>query len=213
MARVGFDPAREDLYGLLTAVVAPRPVAWVASRSPVGVANLAPHSFFNVACVRPPVLQFSSVGRHDTLRNVEATGEFVVHPVTEPLLDLANATGTRFPREVGEFDALDIEREPSDVVAVPRVAAAPVAIECRLHSTVLLGDSTVVFGTVVHVAVASEVMRDGRVEPYALRPAARLAGIAWALLGDEVRIPRRSYEEWQRDGAATRGPSPTRCHP
>ena len=207
MARVGFDPAEEDIYGLLTAVVAPRPVAWVATRSPAGVENLAPHSFFNVACVRPPVLQFSSVGRHDTLRNVEATGELVVHPVTEALLEQANASGTRFPREIGEFDALGIEREPSEVVSVPRVAAAPVAIECRLHSTVLLGDSTVVFGTVVHIAVTPEVMRDGRVEPYALRPVARLAGTAWALLGEEVRIPRRTYEEWQREGPARRSAS------
>ncbi len=185
-------------------MVTPRPVAWVASRSRQGVENLAPHSFFNVACARPPVLQFSSVGRKDTLRNVEATREFVVHPVTEGLLDLANATSTDFPRDLGEFDALDIAREAGHVVSVPRVAAAPVAIECRLHSTVLLGDSTVVFGSVVHVAVSPEVMRDGRVEPYALRPAARLAGIAWSLLGEEVRIPRRSYEHWRREGSPTR---------
>jgi flavin reductase (DIM6/NTAB) family NADH-FMN oxidoreductase RutF len=202
--RVDLRPEDGDLYGLLTAVVVPRPVAWVASRSAGGVDNLAPHSFFNVACARPPVLQFSSVGRKDTLRNVEATREFVVHPVTEPLLDLANASGTNFPGDVGEFDALGIEREPSAAVAVPRVAAAPVALECRLHSTVGLGDSTVVFGSVVHVAVAPGVMRDGRVDPYALRPAARLAGIAWALLGDEVRIPRRSYEEWRREGPGER---------
>ena len=168
--------------------------------------NLAPHSFFNVACARPPVLQFSSVGRKDTLRNVEATREFVVHPVTEGLLDLANASGSRFPRDLGEFAALEIEREPSDVVSVPRVAAAPVAIECALHSTLLLGDSTVVFGSVTHVSVAPEVMRDGRVEPYLLRPAARLAGIAWALLGEDVRIPRRSYEQFQAEGPATRTP-------
>jgi flavin reductase (DIM6/NTAB) family NADH-FMN oxidoreductase RutF len=179
----------------------------VASRSADGVDNVAPHSFFNVACARPPVLQFSSVGRKDTLRNVEATREFVVHPVTEGLLELANATATDFPREVGEFDALEIEREPSAVVAVPRVAVAPVALECRLHSTVLLGDSTVVFGSVVHVAVAPEVLGDrGRVDPYLLRPAARLAGPAWALLGEEVRVARRTYAQWRADGPARREP-------
>ncbi len=181
-------------------------MAWVATRSADGVDNLAPHSFFNVACQTPPVLQFSSVRRKDTLVNVEATREFVVHPVTEDLLDLANASGTAFPPDVGEFDALGIEREASAVVGVPRVAAAPVAIECRLHSTVLLGDSTVVFGTVEHVAVRPDVMRAGRVEPYLLRPAARLAGVAWSLLGDEVRIPRRTYEQWREQGAATREP-------
>jgi len=80
--RTTFDP--DDLgarrfYRLLTAVVVPRPIAWVSTVSAEGVHNLAPHSFFTVACVEPPVIQFTSVGRKDSLRNVEATGEFVVN--------------------------------------------------------------------------------------------------------------------------------------
>ena len=41
------DPATvapRALYGLLTSIVVPRPIAWVSSVGPNGVANVAPHS-------------------------------------------------------------------------------------------------------------------------------------------------------------------------
>ena len=74
-----------DFYAVLNAVVVPRPIAWVSTRSVDGVLNLAPHSFFTVSCVQPPMVQFTSVGRKDSLVNVEATGEFVVNFAAEPL--------------------------------------------------------------------------------------------------------------------------------
>ncbi|MGZ8750397.1 MAG: flavin reductase family protein, partial [Pseudonocardia sp.] len=77
--RTVFDPADPDIrcYPLLTALVVPRPIAWVTTVSGDGTANLAPHSFFTVACANPPIVSFTSVGEKDTLRNVEETGEFV----------------------------------------------------------------------------------------------------------------------------------------
>ena len=72
------DVGPRQFYKLLTSVVVPRPIAWVSSRSATGVDNLAPHSFFTVSCVNPPMVQFTSVGTKDSLRNVRETGEFVV---------------------------------------------------------------------------------------------------------------------------------------
>src|SRR5690606_20319530 len=118
---------------LLTSVVVPRPIAWVTSVASDGTGNLAPHSFFNVACARPPVVSFASVGRKDTLRNVLATQHFVVNLVSEPLTDLANASSAPFDPDVDEADRLGISLEPSAIVPVPRVADSPVSIECRLH--------------------------------------------------------------------------------
>lgn len=200
--RTDFDPAILDthrFYKLLTAVVVPRPIAWVSSTSAAGVDNLAPHSFFTVACRRPPIVQFTSVGRKDTLRNVEATGEFVVNFAAEPLFEQVNATGTNFPPDIGEFDALGLEREPSLRVKPPRVAASPVALECRLYSTLRLGDSTVVFGEVVHAAIADEVL-DGR-HPVVtrLRPLSRLGRNEWGTLGEVRTIDRIPYADWPRD--------------
>ena len=179
-------------YKLLTAVVVPRPIAWVSSLSPDGVLNLAPHSFYTVACAKPPIVQFSSVGRKDTLRNVVATGEFVVNLAPAPLLDQVNNSSARFAPDQSEADALGIATEPSRTVRPPRVAASPVAIECTLHSTNELGDSTVVLGDVRVICVAEDVLVDGHPEFGRLDPLARLGKDEWALHAEVVSVPRPS---------------------
>ncbi|KAF4410592.1 MULTISPECIES: flavin reductase family protein [Streptomyces] len=208
--RIEFDPAaigRTPFYKLLTSVVVPRPIAWVSTTSAEGVDNLAPHSFFTVSCVEPPVVQFSSVGRKDSLRNAEATGSFVVNLAPEHLFEQINATGTDFPPGVSEFDAVGIAREPSLRVKPPRVAASPVALECELHSTTRLGDSTVVFGRVVHAAVSESVLADGHPEITRLRPLSRLGKDEWGALGDILEISRIRYADWPG------GPVPDRRDP
>ncbi len=202
MARREIDPDAhppKDIYRLLTAVVVPRPIAWVSTVSADGVDNLAPHSFFTVACADPPIVQFTSVGVKDTLRNVRATREFVVHLATQRLLDEVNLTGADQPADLSEFDVAALDREPSGLVAPPRVAASPVAIECRLHATLELGDSTVVLGRVVRVAISQEVLEEAgqgrlphpRIE--ALAPLARLGRDEWALPGPVRRLTRPSH--------------------
>ncbi|WP_329114055.1 flavin reductase family protein [Streptomyces sp. NBC_01465] len=194
--RIDFDPAqvsRNDFYRLLTATVVPRPIAWVSTTSADGTDNLAPHSFFTISSVTPPIVQFTSVGRKDSLRNVEATGAFVVNLAPEPLAAQINATATDFPPSVSEFDAVGIAREPSLRVKPPRVAASPVALECELHSTLCLGDSTVVFGRVVHAVVDESVLTDGHPEITAMRPLARLGKNEWGTFGGVLDIARVPY--------------------
>lgn len=198
--RIDFDPAttpRHDFYRLLTATVVPRPIAWVSTTAADGSRhNLAPHSFFTVACVQPPIVQFTSVGRKDSLRNVEDTGEFVVNLAPEWLLEQVNDTGTNFPPELSEFDEVGIDAEPSLRVTPPRVAASPAALECVLHSTVRLGDSTLVLGRVVHAAIAEEVLEAGHPEVTRLRPLARLGKDEWSTLGEIHERTRTRYPDW-----------------
>jgi flavin reductase (DIM6/NTAB) family NADH-FMN oxidoreductase RutF len=197
--RIDFDPGStspRDFYRLLNSVVVPRPIAWVSSVSPDGVDNLAPHSFFTVACVDPPIVQFTSVGRKDSLRNVEASREFVVNLAPEPLFEQVNATGTNFPPDISEFDAVGLAREPSLRVKAPRVAASPVALECVLHSTVGLGDSTVVFGRVVHAVVDADALQDGHPLVQRLRPLSRLGRDEWGTVGQVKEISRIRYTDW-----------------
>lgn len=190
--RTDFSVADPDVnpYRLLTAVVVPRPIAWVSTVSESGVVNLAPHSFYTVACARPPIVQFTSVRKKDTLRNVLETGEFVVNLAPAPLLHEVNNTAARFAPDQGEPDELDIPMEPSATVRPPRVAASPVAIECTLHSTNELGDSTVVLGDVRLISVAEEVLVDGHPEYTRLDPLARLGKEEWALHAEVVSVPR-----------------------
>lgn len=199
MPRVDIDPAAlgtSQFYSFLTSVVVPRPIAWVSSRSAEGVDNLAPHSFFTVSSVDPPIVQFTSVGRKDSLRNVEQTREFVVCLTPESLFEQVNATGTDFPAEVSEFDAVGIEREPSLRVAPPRVARSPVALECKLHTTLTFGVGTVVMGRVVHAVVDRDALEDGRPAIDRLRPLSRLGGNEWTTPGPIREITRIGYREW-----------------
>jgi flavin reductase (DIM6/NTAB) family NADH-FMN oxidoreductase RutF len=184
------------VYALLNSVVVPRPIAWVGTRSVDGVDNLAPHSFFTISSVRPPVVQFTSVGTKDSLTHARATGEFTVSLCPEHLLEQVNATGTDYPRGVSEFDAVGLTRLPSTVVAPPAVAESPVSIECRVVGTRDFGgDSTVVFGEVVWLTVDEDVLRDGRPEVRLLKPLARLGAQEWATVGEVTAHRRVPYSE------------------
>ena len=201
MPRRDYDPAAlgAAIYPLLTSVVVPRPIAWVSTRSASGVDNLAPHSFFTISSVSPPVVQFTSVGAKDSLRNAVATGEFVVAVCTEELADEVNSTGTDYPPGVSEFDACGLTREASRLVAAPRVAESPVNLECRLVGTHgFAGGSVVVFGEVVWAAVDERVLRDDRPEVALLRPVARLGADEWGAVGevtDRKRVPYADLPE------------------
>ncbi|MDO9379583.1 MAG: flavin reductase family protein [Nocardioidaceae bacterium] len=197
--RRDFDPDQMgtgDFYKLLNSVVVPRPIAWISSVSADGVDNLAPHSFFTVASTSPPIVQFTSVGRKDSLTNIEASGEFVVALTPEPLFEQVNATGTDFPPGTSEFDAVGLEREPSLRVSAPRVAASPVALECVLHSTVSFGSSTVVFGRVVHAVVDEDALDGDHPEITRLLPLSRLGADEWGTAGDIRDISRIRYADW-----------------
>ncbi len=197
--RTDFDPdtvGAGGFYKLLTSVIVPRPIAWVVTRSADGVDNLAPHSFFTVACTDPPIVQFTSIGEKDSLRNAEATGEFTVCLTPEPLLEHVNATATDFPPGQSEIDATGLTREPSLRVVTPRVAESPVALECRLEQVVRLGNSAVVLGRVLHAAIDESVLVDGRPDVRRLAPLARLGGNEWSTLGEVLATPRIRYADW-----------------
>lgn len=207
---VGIDPATLDARAsstMMTSLVVPRPIAWVSTVDAAGNANLAPHSYFNAVSGAPPVLMFSSTHssrfhadrRKDTLRNVEATGEFVVNLVSEDLLAAMNVTSAAVPPEVDEFALAGLAKRPAIRVKPPLVAAARVALECRLHSLSVIGDATVVFGTVVYAQVAAEIWRDGQIDIERLRPVSRLGGVAYATVGSIIDLPRPDGSPYDRE--------------
>jgi flavin reductase (DIM6/NTAB) family NADH-FMN oxidoreductase RutF len=184
-----------NTYRLLTAVVVPRPIAWVTTLDGEGVVNLAPHSFYTVACARPPIVMFSSVGKKDTLRNVRETGEFVVNLAHAPLLEQVNNSAARFAPDQSEPDRLDIVMEPSSRVSPPRVAGSPASIECTLHSLTELGDSTMILGNVELVSVDDRALVDGHPEFTVLDPLARLGKDEWGLHSEVISVTRPQRPE------------------
>ena len=123
-----------EAYRWLAATVTPRPIAWVSTRSPEGVDNLAPFSFFQVISDQPPTLMINVGSRDDgslkdSLRNARDTGELVIQLVPFALAEAMNATAALLGPQVSEFEQCGIAREASLRVAPPRVAGAPVVFE------------------------------------------------------------------------------------
>ncbi len=196
-ARTVFDASDEgvDAYRLLTALVVPRPIAWVSTLDEHGRGNLAPHSFFTVASGKPPVVLFSSLGRKDTVRNIEETAEFVVNFASEGQLEEINASSARFEHGDDEADRLGIEVEPSQTVAPPRVAGSPASIECRLERIVEVGTAYVVFGAVSAITVRDDVLEGSHPLVERLRPVSRLGRDEWGRPPETFRLTRPQRPE------------------
>jgi flavin reductase (DIM6/NTAB) family NADH-FMN oxidoreductase RutF len=184
------DWASRQVYFLMTGLVIPRPIAWVSTLGPDGVRNVAPHSYFNVVAHQPPHVLFSSSGVKDTLRNIRASGEFVVNLVSAELIEQVNFTATDFPSDEDEFSWSQLTEAPSRTVAPPRVAEAKAHLECRTTQIVPAGNGNIVIGEVTHIHVDPSVWRAGRVDPELLDPVCRLAGTRYATLGEVFSLPR-----------------------
>ena len=186
-----------DFYRLLTSLVVPRPIAWVSTLGADGTPNLAPFSFFNAVAGNPPTLMISISQRQgrpkDTLRNIQETGEFAVHIVSEDLAQAMNLTSGEYSYEIDEFALSGLERLPCVDISPPRIAAARAAFECRLTQTVpVLGaTNTMVLGQVLRCHLGSELLRpNGQVDAGRLRPIARLGGSEYAALASVFTMER-----------------------
>lgn len=183
----------DRVYQLLTTSVVPRPIAWVSTRSESGIDNLAPYSFFTISSVAPPIVQFTSVGRKDSLANIEQTGEFVVNLTSEPLIDQVNGSSAAYGPAVSEFDALGVTSAPSIKVSPLRVKAAPVSFECVCERVISVGNSHLVLGRVVFITANSLTLDDdGLPATKSLAPLSRLGRTEWGLTPEirEVTRPR-----------------------
>lgn len=180
------------------ALAVPRPIGWVATLDAQGRPNLAPYSFFNLVSDRPPFVVFSSGGRKDSLRNVQATGEFTCSMATWDLREAMNMSSAPVAPGVDEFALAGLAPAASLRVKPPRVAAAPAAFECRLWKTLELpapeatpegrrgATYTLVIGEVVAVYVADEFVHDGVVDTAAMRPVARLGYMDYAVVSPDA---------------------------
>lgn len=185
-------------YATMTTCLIPRPIAWVSSRSAEGVDNLAPHSFTTVAGIDPLTVCFVSVGVKDTLRNIRATGEFVLNLGREEQAAAINDSATPLEHGHSEFDAAGLQREPSRRVAPPRVAGAPIALECRAAGEHAIGDCHMVFGEVLLIALDTAVLsEDGKPDPRRVAPVTRLGRNQWARLGEVFALDRIPAEDWE----------------
>jgi flavin reductase (DIM6/NTAB) family NADH-FMN oxidoreductase RutF len=183
-----------EVYTALVGIVTPRPIAWVTTLSPSGVVNLAPFSFFNAFGANPPVVVFSPTlsrngAKKDTLRNIEALGEFVVHSSVASLAEKVNLTSKEVAPDVSEVELAGLHTVPSLKVKPPRVAEAPTAFECKLLQIVPVGHGPVsanlIIGEIVAMHINDELLDDrSHVDPRKLQTVARLGQEFWCRTTD-----------------------------
>lgn len=187
----------ETAYKLLVGCVVPRPIAWISSVNEAGCVNVAPFSSYNYVATSPPMLAVNIALRagdgaiKDTARNIEASGEFVVNVSTEENLEMVHRSAQEFPPDVSEAEMLGLALLPSRHVRAPRIAIAPVQMECRLDQIVTLGRgiNRLFIGEVVAFHLRDDVYRNGRVDSARLRPLSRLGGPNYAALGEIFERP------------------------
>ena len=199
-SKVIIDPATiapVNTYKLLVGAVVPRPIAFVSTVSPEGVANLAPFSFFTVASANPPVLCFSTSFREpckDTLVNVRAVKEFVVNIVSEEFAAKMNTTSGEYPYGVDEFAVAGLTPVASDLVRPPRVKESHVNMECKLLSTIEVSKQplggTLILGQVLRFHIDDSIFEDFRIDPDKLAAVGRMAGNTYTKTSDRFDLIR-----------------------
>lgn len=206
--------AAREVYQLMTDLVAPRPIAWVSTQDAQGRRNLAPFSYYQAVCSNPPMIVIACAWRSDgapkdTLRNILATGEFVVNHVSRPLAEAMNATSADYPPEIDEWAQVvgdgvaALTPVASRFVAPPRIGQVVAALECRLQHAIPLGhgshgrpSSTLVLGEVVAYHLAPGLLRrDARgrllpMDPARLDAVGRLGGIAYTDTSGRFELAR-----------------------
>ena len=161
-------------HSLFTAIVTPRPIAWVATRGPSGD-NLAPYSFFNAVAYTPPQVMFASTGRKDSVTNIEASGVFAINIVEYAAREAMNLTSGSYPPGTDEFTLAGVARTDCETIDCPRVKHAPATFECRLSQIVTLAgqDNYLILGEVTGVHLRDDCLVDGRFDVTRFRPIAR----------------------------------------
>ena len=190
-----------EVYGLLTSLVVPRPIALVTTQSREGVLNCAPFSFYQGVCGVPPIISLSIArnrsGLKDTFRNILLNSEFVVHTPRTEHLDQVERSAESFGPEVSEVERIGFTPTESDVVDVPGLKEPPTRLECRLHDQfpVAGGKVTVLYGEVVCFQVDEDVYDGEDVDYDELDPLARLGPSAYTNLGEYLEPERETESE------------------
>ena len=216
------DPRKHGLkFNPFKAIVAPRPIGWISTIDTDGNNNLAPYSFFNAMADAPPIVCFAANNpgiekpRKDTLTNIEQTNCFVVNMCSYELREQMNVSSAHFAADIDDFEAAGLTAVASNKVKAPRVAEAPMSLECefmfrlRLPSTHPKIENNVVFGRVVGIHIADELIVDGRIDMGRYRPLARLGYMDYTSVESVFSMDRPDdnielFEKRQRSRAAER---------
>ncbi|MCC8938512.1 flavin reductase family protein [Bradyrhizobium sp. Arg68] len=198
-----------ERYKLLLATVLPRPIAWVTTRDRAGAVNAAPFSFFNVFGSDPATVGIGIGSRSpgepkDTRLNIRTNEQFVVNLVPYSLAEQMRITSIAFPNGVEEPTEAGLTLAPGEFVAIPRIAQAPVAMECSFMQEIALGSFSLVLGRIHCMHIADEAVIDPdrkRIDAEKLDLIGRMEGGWYTRTTARFELPSISLEDWTRDAA------------
>ncbi|TFF27906.1 flavin reductase family protein [Jiella endophytica] len=182
------------------AIVAPRPIGWISTRNRAGAVNLAPYSFFNAISDRPKLVMFSSTGMKDTASFAIESGEFVANLATRGLARQLNKSSAAAPSGESEFGFSGLTEAPCRIVAAPRVAESPAALECKVTQSFrpeglngAVSENTIVIGEVVAIHIDESILKDGMIDMALAAPLARLGYLDYSVADEvfQMRRPRK----------------------
>lgn len=199
---------QKQIYSLLGGLIAPRPIAWITSMNAAGQLDAAPFSAFNYVGMDPPIVAVGIANQpgpskiaKQTAQNIRSTGEFVVNVVNEAVAETMNFTAIDFPPEIKVLQLAALKTEPSLIVKVPRIAAAPASLECREVMTLEIGRNRIVLGQVVAIHVDDKFVDETGhyIRAEELHAIGRMNGLgAYVKTRDAfLQIPRVNYADWR----------------
>ena len=199
---------RKQIYSLLCGLIAPRPIAWITSMNAAGLLDAASFSAFNYVGMDPPIVAVGIANQPEpdmiakqTAQNIRSTGEFVVNVVNEAVAEIMNFTAIDFPPEIKVSQIAALKTEPSLIVKVPRITAAPASLECREVMTLEICHNRIVLGQVVAIHVKDEFIdQTGHyIRAEELHAIGRMNDLGAYVKSRDAffQIPRVTYADWQ----------------
>ena len=194
-----------ERYRLLLATVLPRPIAWVTTRDAGGAINAAPFSFFNVFGSDPATVGIGIGSKgpaepKDTRANIRANEQFVVNLVPFALAEQMRVTSIAFPRGVEEPKQAGLSLAPAMRVSVPRIAQAPVSMECVFMQEIALGSFGLVLGKILMVHVKDEAVTNAvrqHIDAEKLDLIGRMEGGWYTRTRERFEMPAIALEDWK----------------
>ncbi|WP_316817428.1 flavin reductase family protein [Pedobacter nyackensis] len=176
-----------QLQNYMQYAIAPRPICFATTIDKEGNINLSPFSFFNMFSTNPPLCVFSPARRvrdnttKHTLENVLEVKECVINIVNYPMVQQMSLASTEYAKGVNEFDKSGFTMLPSELVKPPRVAEAPVQMECIVREVIHLGENpgagNLIMAEVKLIHIKEEILdEDGKIDQAKIDLVARLGG-------------------------------------
>ncbi|MFP5081088.1 flavin reductase family protein [Pedobacter sp. JCM 36344] len=176
-----------QLQNYLQYAIAPRPICFASTIDKAGHVNLSPFSFFNIFSTNPPLCVFSPARRirdnttKHTLENVLEVKECVINIVNYSMVQQMSLSSTEYALGVNEFDKSGFTMLPSKLVKPPRVAEAPVQLECMVTEVIHLGENpgagNLILAEIKLIHIKEEILDgEGRIDQEKIDLVARLGG-------------------------------------